>query len=407
MATTVLLALAGAFVLSLTVVPVLTSYSCASAGAPRDVAAAEGASRSTWPALQAGDDAAHVYGGRRIGLACSRSRVCSSVGSGPSSFPSSTRATCSSRRAACRASHSPSRCGPTSTLPRRSRRFPRSITSSAAPGAPEVATDPMGLEQSDVYVGSSRETWRPGLTASRHREGDRRGSRRPPRDRRRRLAAHPDAHQRAGRGHPLRRRRAPLRAGPLGAARLGRSVRRRSPQGAGCRRRARRAGRRACATSASSPTGTASRATASPSKTSTSSPRRWRSATTVGDVLEGERRFAIVVQGSPRLRRETSSPSGRCRSFGERARWCPGRRRRLEFVTGPAQVSREGQSRRLTVEFNVRGRDLLSVVKEAKLLAARDGGLPCRLSGRVGRPVRALPRGPRAGSRSWCRWRWR
>ena len=38
----------------------------------------------------------------------------------------------------------------------------------------------------------------------------------------------------------------------------------------------------------------------------------------------------------------------------------------LTFSKGPAQVSREGQSRRLTVEFNVRGRDLLSVVQEAR-----------------------------------------
>ena len=38
----------------------------------------------------------------------------------------------------------------------------------------------------------------------------------------------------------------------------------------------------------------------------------------------------------------------------------------LAFSKGPAQVSREKQSRRLTVEFNVRGRDLLSVVREAQ-----------------------------------------
>ncbi|MCA2977067.1 MAG: efflux RND transporter permease subunit, partial [Myxococcaceae bacterium] len=42
----------------------------------------------------------------------------------------------------------------------------------------------------------------------------------------------------------------------------------------------------------------------------------------------------------------------------------------VEFKTGPAQVSRERQSRRVTVEFNVRGRDLLSVVKEAQAITA-------------------------------------
>jgi cobalt-zinc-cadmium resistance protein CzcA len=38
----------------------------------------------------------------------------------------------------------------------------------------------------------------------------------------------------------------------------------------------------------------------------------------------------------------------------------------LRLVEGPVQVSRDSQSRRLTVEFNVRGRDLLSVVREAQ-----------------------------------------
>jgi cobalt-zinc-cadmium resistance protein CzcA len=43
----------------------------------------------------------------------------------------------------------------------------------------------------------------------------------------------------------------------------------------------------------------------------------------------------------------------------------------LSLVTGPARVSRENQSRRLTVEFNVRGRDLLSVVEEAQAIVQR------------------------------------
>ena len=48
----------------------------------------------------------------------------------------------------------------------------------------------------------------------------------------------------------------------------------------------------------------------------------------------------------------------------------------LHFTTGPVQVSRENQSRRLTVEFNVRGRDLLSVVREAQDKVAREVSLP-------------------------------
>jgi cobalt-zinc-cadmium resistance protein CzcA len=48
----------------------------------------------------------------------------------------------------------------------------------------------------------------------------------------------------------------------------------------------------------------------------------------------------------------------------------------LKFTTGPAQVSRENQSRRISVEFNVRGRDMLSVVHEAQARVARALQLP-------------------------------
>jgi len=38
----------------------------------------------------------------------------------------------------------------------------------------------------------------------------------------------------------------------------------------------------------------------------------------------------------------------------------------LQFVEGPAQINRDKQSRRLVIEFNVRGRDLVSVVRDAQ-----------------------------------------
>jgi cobalt-zinc-cadmium resistance protein CzcA len=48
----------------------------------------------------------------------------------------------------------------------------------------------------------------------------------------------------------------------------------------------------------------------------------------------------------------------------------------LRFATGPAQISRDSQSRRITVEFNVEGRDLLSVVHDAQAAVARAVKLP-------------------------------
>jgi cobalt-zinc-cadmium resistance protein CzcA len=86
----------------------------------------------------------------------------------------------------------------------------------------------------------------------------------------------------------------------------------------------------------------------------------------VGDVLEGERRFGIVVKTEHEFDGDLGalralplrSVSGQIVPLGDVAR--------LRFAIGPAQISRDSQSRRITTEFNVRGRDLLSVVEAAK-----------------------------------------
>ena len=86
----------------------------------------------------------------------------------------------------------------------------------------------------------------------------------------------------------------------------------------------------------------------------------------VGDVLEGERRFGIVVKSHHTFDGDLEAlrglplkaVNGQIVPLGDVAD--------LSFVNGPAQVSRENQSRRITVEFNVRGRDLLSTVQEAQ-----------------------------------------
>ncbi|MDB4976837.1 MAG: Cobalt-zinc-cadmium resistance protein CzcA, partial [Myxococcaceae bacterium] len=74
----------------------------------------------------------------------------------------------------------------------------------------------------------------------------------------------------------------------------------------------------------------------------------------VGEVLEKERRFAIAVKTdhgfdgdlAPLLALPLRSLSGQVVPLGDVAE--------LFFTTGPAQVSRESQSRRITVEFIVR-----------------------------------------------------
>ncbi|MBL8720228.1 MAG: efflux RND transporter permease subunit [Myxococcales bacterium] len=95
-----------------------------------------------------------------------------------------------------------------------------------------------------------------------------------------------------------------------------------------------------------------------------------------GDVLEGERRFGIVVRTDlgfagdldPLLRLPLRSVTGQIVPLGDVAE--------LAFTTGPAQVSRESQSRRLSVEFNVRDRDLLSVVRDAQAAIASNVKMP-------------------------------
>jgi cobalt-zinc-cadmium resistance protein CzcA len=95
-----------------------------------------------------------------------------------------------------------------------------------------------------------------------------------------------------------------------------------------------------------------------------------------GEVLEGERRFGIVVKThhgfSGDLDALKALPlravTGQIVPLGDVAE--------LSFENGPAQVSRESQSRRLSVEFNVRGRDLLSVVEDVRGRVRNEVKLP-------------------------------
>jgi heavy metal efflux system protein len=96
----------------------------------------------------------------------------------------------------------------------------------------------------------------------------------------------------------------------------------------------------------------------------------------VGIVHEGDRRFSIVVltghgfsgELDPLRGLPLRSVTGQIVPLGDVAD--------LSFVTGPAQISRESQSRRITVEMNIRGRDLLSVVRDAHAVVERDVKLP-------------------------------
>ena len=86
----------------------------------------------------------------------------------------------------------------------------------------------------------------------------------------------------------------------------------------------------------------------------------------VGVVLEGERRFALQVRFPPDIRNSeeaiarlpVSSSGGRMLPLGELTT--------LDIELSAAQISRERIQRRITVELNVRGRDIASVVADAR-----------------------------------------
>ena len=96
----------------------------------------------------------------------------------------------------------------------------------------------------------------------------------------------------------------------------------------------------------------------------------------VGVVLEGQRRFALTVRFDPSARDSVEkikalkvrAPSGALVPMAELAD--------IRVEDGPAQISHESGRRRVTVELNVRGRDLGSFVADAKAAMESSGVVP-------------------------------
>ena len=95
----------------------------------------------------------------------------------------------------------------------------------------------------------------------------------------------------------------------------------------------------------------------------------------VGEVYEGARRFRLQVRVPPRLREDIDqlrvlpvSGSGPLVPLGQIAA--------VQIIDSPASVSREAVRRRTNVEVNVRGRDLASFVAEAQQKTAAELDLP-------------------------------
>jgi len=94
-----------------------------------------------------------------------------------------------------------------------------------------------------------------------------------------------------------------------------------------------------------------------------------------GVVFEGERRFDVMVRSAARFEENTDeltslplkARTGQIVPLGDVAD--------IRIETGPVVVNRESLSRRLLVEFNVRGRDLISTVQGAQDAVGKGVGL--------------------------------
>lgn len=93
-------------------------------------------------------------------------------------------------------------------------------------------------------------------------------------------------------------------------------------------------------------------------------------------IMQGLRRFDLVVRLPPEIRQRqadfgsllVSAPSGQVVPLAQLAR--------IESITGPVEVSREDGQRRITIEANVRGRDIGSFVEDAQTAVNTAVSLP-------------------------------
>ncbi|MBS1806596.1 MAG: efflux RND transporter permease subunit [Acidobacteria bacterium] len=95
-----------------------------------------------------------------------------------------------------------------------------------------------------------------------------------------------------------------------------------------------------------------------------------------GLVYEGEQRFNLVVRLNENAGRDVETIKGLLVSAPNGARIPLAQLADISIVEGPAQISREDTRRRIVVELNVRGRDIGSFVKDAQAAIEREIKLP-------------------------------
>lgn len=95
-----------------------------------------------------------------------------------------------------------------------------------------------------------------------------------------------------------------------------------------------------------------------------------------GQVIEGEQRFELVVRLNEYASRNIESIKNLLLTARNGSRVPLGQIAEIKLVEAAAQISREDTRRRIVVESNVRGRDIGSFVEEAKRRIAEEVNLP-------------------------------
>jgi len=95
-----------------------------------------------------------------------------------------------------------------------------------------------------------------------------------------------------------------------------------------------------------------------------------------GQVYEGEQRFNLVVRLGEGAGKDVETIKNLLVSAPNGARVPLFQLASVKIVEGPAQISREATRRRIGVELNVRGRDIGSFVNEARAVLERDVKFP-------------------------------
>lgn len=375
MAATVLLALLGAFLLSITLIPVLTSYFVRAPAQERETWLVRGAKRLFVPLL----DKTLKRRAATLGIAVvALGGTAALFGRlGAEFVPQLDEGDILIEARRLTGIALTESVATDLRLEKSLRSIPEVRHVVSRTGAPEVATDPMGFEQSDVYLTlKERDTWRPGLTKEQlEREVAER--------------VEADVPEIAGAvSQPIQMRTNELIAGVRSdvavliygrdleeltkfAERAAEVVKKipgaedvRVEQTAGLQYLRIRPDRGKLARY-----GLAVEDVNQVAET-------MAVGHSVGEVLEGDRRFGIVIKTGHGYAGDLDtlrglplkSTAGQIVPLGDVAE--------LQFITGPAQVSREALSRRIAIEFNVRGRDLLSVVDEARQRVETEVRLP-------------------------------